>query len=122
MKLLQKVQKKNKQAHLEAVPFSPERPSSKNTVAVMSPESRRGSIVDYASMPKAPSSVSQKHRPKIEMGGHVLSSGSKRPFVSQGSNRSSPKAHNLTARTTADQASDYVQLGSANKDRRRFEL
>ena len=88
----------------------------------MSPESRRGSIVDYASIPKAPSSVSQKHRPKIEMGGQVLSSGSKRPLVSQGSNRSSPKVLNLTARNNVDETSDYVQLGSANRDKKRFEL
>lgn len=122
MKLLQKVQRKNKQAHLEAVPFSPERPGSKNSVAVLSPDRRGASIVDYASIPKAPSSVSQKHRPKIEMGGHVLSSGSKRPLVSQGSNRSSPKMHNLTARNHVEDASDYVQLGSANRDKKRFEL
>ena len=79
--------------------------------------------MDYASIPKAPSSVSQKHRPKLEMGGgQDLSSGSKRLFVSQGSNRSSPKAHNLTTRNNMDEASDYVQLGSANRDKKRFEL
>lgn len=116
MRMLQKVQKKNKQAHLEAVPFNASRPSSKQSVAVMS-DAKDGSAVEYAAfVTKAPSSVSQKHRPKFDMnrGSQVASSGSKRIGVSQ-SNRTSPKMQNLTARLDGP-------AESANKDRQRFEL
>lgn len=61
------MQKKNKQAQLEAVPFYPDRPSSKASIAAMS-DSKNGSNVEYAAfIAKAPSSVSQKCRPKFDM-------------------------------------------------------